>query len=156
MTILRILTAAAAAAGLGAIAVPASAQPRPADPSEQILQGVIDGLLGNRHRGVDRRAVHRCANAAVDQASRQYGPRGQRARDRRDFRPQMRVTEITDVDRRSAGLRVRGEIDSGLLFAQRGNRRNARVGDLRFRCNIDNRGRITDVRVDRNPNFRPY
>jgi hypothetical protein len=68
----------------------------------------------------------------------------------------MRVTAITDVERRSSGIRVRGEIDSGLLFAQRGNRRNVRVGDLRFRCNIDNRGRITNVRVDRNPNFRPY
>lgn len=163
MTILRVLAAAAAIAGLGAIAAPASAQSypagqgAPADPGAQILQGVIEGLLGNRYRGIDRRAVHRCANAAVAQASREYGPRrGQRTRDRRDFRQQMRVTAITDVDRRSSGLRVRGQIDSGLLFAQGGNRRNARVGDLTFRCNIDNGGRITNVRVDRNPNFRPY
>jgi hypothetical protein len=159
MTILRILAATAAAAGLGAIAAPASAQPYGApDPGQQILQGVIDGLLGNRYRGIDRGAVHRCANAAVIEASREYGPRrGRGARDRPDFRHQMRVTAITDVERRSSNLRVRGEIDSGLLFTQqRGNRRNARVGDLRFRCNVDRHGRITNVRVDRNPNFRPY
>ena len=153
--IARFVTAAAiAAAGLAA---PVAAQPYqdPANPGEVILQGVIDSLLGNRYNITDRRAVRRCANAAVDEAWREFAPRrgDRRGRDWRN-RPQVHVTAITDVDRRSTGLRVRGEMDSGLLYA-RPDRYRARVGDLRFRCNIDYNGRILDVRVDRNPNFRP-
>lgn len=165
MTIMRALTATAALAGIGAAAIalaaaPAAAQPYAdpfayQNPGEQILQGVVDSLLGNRYTITDRRAVRRCANASLAEAVDEFGPRRRDRRDRRDWRNhQMRVAAITDVERRPSGLRVRGLIDSGLLYAMPG-RRN-RGGDLRFRCNIDYNGRISSVRVDRNPDFRPW
>jgi len=171
MTIFRLLTAVA---GLAAVASPARAQPYdPYDPydqygypnpGQQILQGVIDGLLGNRYSVTDRQAVHRCANAALNEAWQQYGPwgggggfgPGSYGYGRGNY-PQMRVTAITEVDRRSSGLRVRGLIDSGLLWGRPyPDRRYPEVGDLIFRCNVDYRGRVWDVRVNRNPDFRPY
>ena len=158
MTKFAKILAAAAAIGICSIAAPAAAQPAE-DPGALILQGVIDGLLGNRYNVTDRRAVRRCTNAALAEAWDEFGPRRRDRRDRRGWNPrsQMRVVAITDVDRRPAGLRVRGEIDSGLLYAQRypGDRHN-RMGDLSFRCNVDYNGRIYNVRVDRNSNFRPY
>lgn len=159
MSILHITAAAALAVGIGAISAPAAAQPYDSygypDPGQQILQGVIDGLLGNRYNVSDRRSVHRCANAAVAEASREYRPRGGFGSGYGyDRYPQMRVTAITDVDRRPSGLRVRGLIDSGMLYGPRRGRYSA--GDLMFRCNIDYRGRVTNVRINRNPDFRPY
>jgi len=169
MTMLRLLAAAAAFVGIGAgtgifAAAPAFAQPNDPfayqNPGEQILQGVIDSLLGNRYAVTDRRAVRRCADAALDEAIDEFGPRrrdrrGNANRGWRDWRShQMRVTAITSVERRPTGLRVRGLIDSGLLYALPA-RRAGRGSDLMFRCNIDYRGRISAVRVDRNPDFRP-
>jgi hypothetical protein len=165
MKVMHSLIAAAAFAGLGAIAAPAAAQPYDPypyqSPGQQVLQGVIDSLLGNRYNTTDRRAVSRCSDAALAEAWDEFGPRRWRGRGGennwggRDWRNhQMQVTAITDVERRSSGLRVRGLIDSGLLYAQ--NRRGMRTGDLRFRCNIDYNGRISNVRVDRNPDFRPW
>ena len=163
MTILRVLAAAAAVASLGAIAAaPASAQPNDPfayqNPGEQILQSVIDRLLGNRYNVTDRRAVRRCSDAALAEAIDEFGPR---RRDRRgnnwrgrDWRThQMQVVAVSDVERRPTGLRVRGLIDSGLLYAMP-DRRASRGGDLRFRCNVDYSGRVFNVRVDRNPDFR--
>lgn len=163
MTMLRVLGAAAAcaavAAGMSAIAAaPAAAQPNDPfayqNPGEQILQGVIDSLLGNRYNVTDRRAVRRCSNAALAEAIDEFGPRRRDRRDRRDWRThQMRVAAVTDVERRPTGLRVRGLIDSGMLYAMPA-RRASRGGDLRFRCNVDYSGRVFNVRVDRNPDFR--
>lgn len=163
MTMLRVLGAAAAcaavAAGISAIAAaPAAAQPRDPfayqNPGEQILQGVIDSLLGNRYNVTDRRAVRRCSNAALAEAIDEFGPRRRDRRDRRDWRThQMRVAAVTAVERRPTGLRVRGLIDSGMLYAMPG-RRASQGGDLRFRCNVDYSGRVFNVRVDRNPDFR--
>jgi hypothetical protein len=161
MTISRILTAAAAFAGFGAIAATAAAQPYDPypyqSPGEQVLQSVIDSFLGNRYNVTDRRAVSRCSDAALAEAWDEFGPRRRDWRgDRRNWRNhQMQVTAITDVERRSSGLRIRGLIDSGLLWTQ-GNQYDSRIGDLRFRCNIDYNGRIYNVRVDRNPDFRPW
>ncbi|HEU5482867.1 MAG TPA: hypothetical protein VFU80_07250 [Sphingomicrobium sp.] len=168
MRISRILTAAALIGGIG-VGGPAATQPYdPYDnnsgygynPGNQILQGVIDGLLGNRYDVSDRRAVHRCANAAVNEAWNQFRPYGGGYGFGPGYGydsnyPQMRVTAITDVDRRSSGLRIRGMIDSGLLYAQPYQDRRYAGGDLIFRCNVDYRGRVWDVRVNRNPDFRP-
>lgn len=82
MTMLRVFAAAAAcaavAAGMGAVAAaPASAQPDDPfayqNPGEQILQGVIDSLLGNRYTVTDRRAVCRCSDAALARRSTSSG-----------------------------------------------------------------------------------
>jgi hypothetical protein len=163
MRVSRLTAAAGAFAGIAAIAVPAASQPGDPytyrSPGEQIMQGVIDSLLGNRYNVTDRRAVRRCSDAALAEAWDEFGPRrwgrGDARWGRRDWRNhQMRVVAITDVDRRSAGLRVRGEIDSGLLYAQQWPGQRAR-GDLTFRCNVDYNGRVFNVRVDRNRDFRP-
>lgn len=160
--------AAASAAGIAALAPPAAAQPYQYpygyNPGTQILQGVIDQLLGNRYNVTDRRAVQRCASAALVEAHRQYDPYGDDYGigsgygynyDYR-YQPQMRVVAITEVDRRPTGLRVRGLIDSGLLYAMpQVDPRYRPAGDLMFRCNVDYRGRVWDVRVTRNRDFRP-
>jgi hypothetical protein len=76
--------------------------------------------------------------------------------------PAMRVTAITDVQRRSNGLRVRGLIDSGhggngAYGGQYGyQNRGYATGDLTFRCNVDYRGYVTNVRIGRNDAYRRY
>ena len=77
----------------------------------------------------------------------------------------MRVSAITDVQRRSGGMRVKGLIDSGVDYrggyggqAYQGPGRGGQAyatrypshNDLSFRCNLDNRGIVTSMRVERN------
>jgi hypothetical protein len=83
-----------------------------------------------------------------------------------------RVTAITNVERRNRGLRVSGLINSGMMggygsngygpgygqgYGQGG---HANIGyatagaDLSFRCNVDYRGAVTNVRINRNPAWR--
>ena len=86
----------------------------------------------------------------------------------------MRVTAITEVKRRNSGLRVRGLIDSGMMrhragysgygqpgygqpgYGQPGygGANGYAMGDLKFRCTVDSRGTVTDLRVDRNTDYR--
>jgi hypothetical protein len=149
---------------------------QPGNPIEQI----IGQLLGNRYNVSDRTAVTRCATAAVAQAQAQYGSRNgaygqqgygydQRYANNRynNAYSQMRVTSITDVQRRSNnGLRVTGLISTGAYAAPYGNAygyqnqgytnqryadpRYAQVADLSFRCNVDYRGAVSGVRISRN------
>lgn len=132
---------------------------------------IIDQLLGNRYNVTDRRAVSQCAAAAVAQAQNQYrgygyqqqGYGGQGYAYGQGFAaPMMRVTAITDVQRRSSGLRVRGLIATGAGYGAYGqgyggyqNQAYA-TGDLTFRCNVDYRGVVTNVRLSRNDNYRRY
>jgi len=218
---MKILLPFAAAAAVGAIAAPAAAQapypypyPQPAPqayppgyaqqyppgygyPGQQgygtnVVQQVIDQLLGNRYNVTDRSAVSRCASAALMQAERQYRPRGYNPYGQQYGQqphgqpygqpgaqpyghnpyPQMRVTAITEVQRRPSGLRVRGLIDSGMFYGVQANPyanqgyahphpgadpRYARTGDLSFRCNVDYRGAVSSVRIARNSQYRrPY
>ena len=143
-----------------------------------VIDQVIGQLLGNRYNVTDRSAIARCASAAMVQAQQQYrggfsgygaygqgygqgySPYGQGI-----TVPGMRVTAITDVQRRSNGLRVRGLIDSG--FSGYGgyggqpyggygyqNQGYAAAGDLSFRCNVDYRGAVTNVRINRANTYR--
>lgn len=87
----------------------------------------------------------------------------------------MRVTAITEVKRRNNNsLRVRGLIDSGMMrhgagysgyeqpgYGQPGYRQPGygsangyAMGDLKFRCTVDSRGGVTDLRVERNTDYR--
>lgn len=184
MTMLRILGAAAA---ISALAAPATGQPSYPQSSQQpyppgysypnqsygtnVIQQIIDQLLGNRYNETDRSAVSRCASAALAEAYRKY-PYGAYGRsrwqpygyDQRNYPTgTMRVAAITEVKRRSSGLRVRGLIDSGGYGYnypyQYGNQtyadqRYARTGDLEFRCDVDYRGRTSNVRVSRNNDYR--
>lgn len=137
------------------------------------VQPVIDDLLGDRYNPDDRDAVGRCASAALMEAERQYRPYGYNRYGRAYPQPYnqpygdqgfvpMRIVAITDVARWSNGLHVRGLIDSGTAHGGYGNPygyadpRYAPVGDLRFDCAIDDRGYVSNVRVDRNINNRPY
>ena len=123
----------AAAAAIGALALPAIAQtpypygyqqqapqPYPGQPGYGYQQGyaqnpvsqIINSLLGNRYNVNDRQAVTQCASAAMNQAAAQnsnsyrpgYGNNGYN----RGSNSAMRVTSITEVQRRNNGLRVSG------------------------------------------------
>ena len=64
------------------------------------------------------------------------------------------VTAITDVQRRNNGLRVTGLMSSGyaanMAASTVSQNRNYAQGDLSFRCNVDYRGAVTNVRIGRN------
>ena len=152
---------------------------------------VIDSLLGNRYQATgDRSAVSQCASAALAQAASQYGVNGYAGSNgyagyAGAYRPgatgvpgypgiatSMRVSAITDVQRRSSGMRVKGLIDSGVDYrggyggqayegagtgGQAYATRYPSHNDLSFRCNLDNRGIVTSMRVDRNTTtYRRY
>lgn len=118
------------------------------------IQQVIDGLLGNRYNVTDRQAVSRCASAAMTQAAAQYGNGYNRGYGNngynRGYNGAMRVTSITDVQRRNNGLRVSGMMSSGYGGQYGYQNRNYAAGDVTFRCNVDYRGAVTHVRLGRN------
>jgi hypothetical protein len=146
---------------------------------------IIDQLLGNRYNVTDRTAVSQCASAAIVQAQNQYRGYGQGYAGQQGYGAQgyagqqgygaMRVTAITDVQRRSNGLRVKGTISSGMGYGGNGGYGgqgyagqgyggqgyggqqaygNRGYGDLSFRCNVDYRGVVTGIRIDRSNNYR--
>ena len=118
------------------------------------IQQVIDGLLGNRYNVTDRQAVSRCASAAMTQAAAQYGNGYNRGYGNngynRGYNGAMRVTSITDVQRRNNGLRISGMMSSGYGGQYGYQNRNYSAGDVSFRCNVDYRGAVTNVRLGRN------
>jgi hypothetical protein len=124
---------------------------------------VIDSLLGNHYNVTDRQAVRQCARAAQVQAQSQYGGYN-RGYGQQIAAPAMHVTAITDVQRRSYGLRVSGMLGSGYAGqygSQYGNQyayqnRGYGVGDISFRCNVDYRGQVTNVRIGRGGEYRRY
>ena len=64
----------------------------------------------------------------------------------------MRVTAITDVQRRNNGLRVSGTMGSGYggQYGGQYGYQNRGYGEVRFRCNVDYRGAVTNIRIGRN------
>ena len=118
------------------------------------VQQVIDSLLGNRYNVSDRQAVSQCASAAMTQAVAQYGNNryGQRYGNNGNngYNGAMRVTSITDVQRRYNGLRVFGTMSSGERFSGPYANRAYAASDVTFRCNVDYRGAVTNVRIGRN------
>ena len=132
---------------------------------------IIDSLLGNRYNISDRQAIRQCANAARAQAASQYGGDGYNNGYNNGYgnryaqgvaTPSLRVTAITDVQRRSSGLRVKGLMSTGYegrYGNQYGNNvyvPSSAAGDLGFRCNVDYRGAVTNIRIDRNGEYRRY
>src|SRR4051812_12738741 len=127
---------------------------------------IIDQLLGNRYSVTDRQAVRQCANAARAQAAQQYGaygnnnnyPYGQGYGQgyNSSYAGRLHVTAINSVERRSNGLRIRGMLGTTGGYGAYGNQsggqygyqnRGYAAGDLSFRCNVDYRGVVTDLRV---------
>ena len=187
------------AAAIGGLATPALAQYYPGQSYPQgyqqgygqqgygqnPIQQVIDQLLGNRYNVSDRTAVSRCAAAVVAQASQQYRPQYSQGYNRygqpygqqqyaQPYASSARVTAITNVERRSSGLRVTGMLDSGRFPTAYGNPAYgqqpygqaygynpnqpyaAAAGDRTFRCNVDYRGAVTNVRINQNRSYRRY
>jgi hypothetical protein len=137
------------------------------------IGAIIGQLLGNRYNVTDRTRVQQCASAAVAQASAQYRPRTGYGRpygnayghnDNRYSQvypaSMVRVTAITNVERRNSGLRVSGLLDSRSGYPPHGqaygyqNNGYAATGDLTFRCNVDYRGAVTNVRIRRAAQYR--
>ena len=131
--------------------------------SQNPVQQIIDSLLGNRYNVTDRQAVSRCASAALTQAQAQYGGAGgygygqgygQQNAYAYNRMAGLRVTAITDVQRRSNGLRVTGTLGSGGYGGQYGQGYQGQhyaqgyaANSLSFRCNVDYRGAVTGVRI---------
>lgn len=133
---------------------------------------IINQLLGNRYNVTDRTAITQCAAAAQAQAAAQYRPNGygQGYQNHQGYPGyggynnaygSARVTGITSVERRQNGLRVAGLMSSGMSSGYGGyggqgyNPAYAQMAnDLSFRCNVDYRGAVTNVRVRRNATYR--
>jgi hypothetical protein len=132
------------------------------------IGGIIDQLLGNRYNVTDRAAVSRCASAAVAQAQNQYGGgynqgygngyngQGYNQGYNQNYRGRgygaLRVTAITEVERRSNGLRVSGLLSSGGGGYGGYNQGYGNGGyngnrQLSFRCNVDYNGAVTGLRI---------
>lgn len=140
----------AAAMLAGGLSAPAAAQEQMDAQSQRIIGGVIDAMLGNRYSVSDRQAIRRCGFAAVDKAERQY--RGHfRALPVAypGYRGYIRVAAITDVERRMLVVRVRGLLSTPRYGYGTGNR-----ADLSFRCDVNNRGNVSNVQIQRNPRWR--
>jgi hypothetical protein len=130
---------------------------------QQGIGGIIGQLLGNRYAVNDRTAITQCASAASAQAARQYRPRyanhyGNQYGYNGYPAGYSRVTAITNVQRRgNSGLRVTGLIDSGVNgYRQQqpygnayGYNQQYAQGDLTFSCNVNYRGQVTNIRLNR-------
>ena len=144
------LVAAAVLAG-GVAAPSTAAQVQGNAQAERIIGGIVDGLIGNRFNVSDRQAVRTCSWAAVQQAEERYRPYFNGSPFAYPNYPgYVRVAAITDVQQRSRVVRVRGLLDS----ARYGWGRGWRGADLSFRCDVDRRGRVSNLDIRRNPNFR--
>jgi hypothetical protein len=189
-------TAALAAASGPATAQPTSApiaSPRPAPVpfiAPPPVRQVVDQQLGTRYAASEKQAVARCVTAALAEGAILYGVNGYAGTEgyaayAGAYRPgaagvpgfpgiatDMRVSAITDVQRRSDGMRVKGLIDSGVDYrggyggdayqgAGAGGQpyatRHPSNNDLIFRCNLDTAGLVTSLHVERHTTtYRRY
>ena len=185
MNILPLIAAAAAALAT------AQASPAPAPfVAPPPVQQVVDAQLGARYTATDKQAVARCVTAALAQGAILYGVNGYAGTDGYAgyvgaYRPgaagvpgfpgvaaTMRVSQITAVQRRPDGMRVKGLIDSGVDYkggyggaayqgAGGGGQpyadRHPSNDDLAFRCNLDTAGLVTSMHVERHTTtYRRY
>jgi hypothetical protein len=118
---------------------------------------IIDQLLGNRYSVTDRQAVRQCASAAMAQAGAQYGGYGYR--NQGYAAGGLRVTSITDVQRRNNGLRVKGLMSTGYggqsAYQNGYQNRGYAAQQISFRCDVDYRGAVTNIRIGGN-RYRGY
>jgi hypothetical protein len=202
MNILSLIAtgAAIAAAAPLAIAQPTahgsgvravSTQPGPAPfIAPPPIRQIVDQQLGTRYAASEREAVARCATAALAEGTILYGVNGFAGTDGYagyvgayrqgaagvpgfpGVATTMSVSAITDVQRRSDGMRVKGLIDSGVVYrggyggeayqgvgagGQPYATRNPSNNDLSFRCNLDSAGLVTSMHVERHTTtYRRY
>jgi len=186
-----IAAAALAGASPPAAAQPAAPQPAPAPfVTPPSVRQLVDRHLGARYGASDKEAVARCVTAALAEGAILYGVNGYAgtagyAGYAGAYRPgeagvpgfpgiatAMRVSAITDVQRRSDGMRVKGLIDSGVDYrggyggeayqgAGSGGQpyatRHPSNNDLAFRCNLDAAGLVSSLHVERHTTtYRRY
>ena len=129
--------------------------------NQNALGAIIDSLIGNRYNVSDRQAIHRCANAAIQRAQGQnWGGNGWQPNP--GYNNYLRVTAITDVQRRSSSVRVRGEMGRGRYGNQPYDPRYGNDpryggggrGEFSFRCDVDYAGYVKNVRLE--PLYRGY
>ena len=202
MNILSLLAAGAAIVAAAPVAsaqpitqdsraLAAAAQPAPgAFIAPPPIRQIIDQQLGARYAAGEREAVARCVTAALAEGAILYGVNGYAgtagyAGYVGAYRPgaegvpgfpgvasTMRVSAITAVQHRSDGMRVKGLIDSGVVY-RGGYGGQAYQGpglggqpyatlhpsnnDLAFRCNLDPAGLVTSMHVERHTTtYRRY
>jgi len=178
----KILGGAAGLAMVAGAAAPAAAQGYPPQPyggygnnpvGNVINQVLGGGAYGQYGQGNDRVAVDQCARAAQAQVSRtayngynqgqRYGNQGY---NQGYAQSAARVVGITNVERKSNGLKVSGLIATGAYGNQGygnqgydprygnqgyGNQGyNQQAADLRFSCRVDYRGYVRDIDIKRN------
>jgi hypothetical protein len=176
-----------------AAATTATVQPTPSPPpfsAPPPIRQIVDQQLGPRYAASEREAVARCATAALAEGAILYGVNGYAGTDgyagyAGAYRPgevgvpgfpgiatTMKVSAITDVQRRSDGMRVKGLIDSGVDYrggyggrayqgagsgGQAYATRHPTNNDLVFRCNLDTAGLVTSMHVERHTTtYRRY
>jgi hypothetical protein len=156
-------------------AYPYSTQPYAT--TENAVIAVVDSMIGTRYAVGDRQAIHQCAWAAVQRAQVQvpgpyaqqypYGgyPGGGYPNAYNHYAPApIRLTAITAVEHRANSVRVRGLLDTGLYhrgyggqgygyggqgYGYGGGVYATGGGDTGFRCDVDYRGVVFNVRLDR-------
>ena len=149
---LKVLTGAAGLAAVVGFASPAAAQYYPGygyNNGGGVVGAIVNSVLGGGQYGYgrygygagnDRFAVEQCSRA-VSARLGGYGGYGSYGYNNYGG---GRVLGVTSVERRNNGLRVRGVASSG----SRGYGYNSGA-DLSFKCNVDYRGRITDIDLNR-------
>lgn len=178
MTALKMVLASGVAAVALVGAAPASAQYYPnygynngPGVVGQVIQQVLGagqygygngyGGYGNGYGGNSQYAVTQCARAVENRVNRDYGQRagaygygGYGGYNGYPQRGGARVVGITSVEPRSNGrLRVRGVVTTNAYGAGYGGGYGGYAqprGELSFKCNIDYRGYISDIDLDRN------
>jgi hypothetical protein len=142
MTKAMILAAATLACGAAA---PLAAQYhlQPYGQTKEVDQS-IDGLIAHLDVLNNRRSIRQCVYAALNEAEIKY--RARRAHHTYAPGDVVQVKRITKIERRLDGTRVIGQLDAGLI-------RGYYEGDVNFRCDVDPKGYVSFVKLDRNYYF---
>ena len=166
----KIMTGAAAVAALG-MAAPAAAQFPGYYPGYntggnvvgQVLQSILNPY-GQQYAQVSpQMAMSRCATAVTSNLAQRYSAGyGYNAYGYNGYsQSSARVLQVTGVEPRSSStMRVRGVATSGRVAAYNpyaayagyggyGGYNTAAAADLTFKCDIDYRGYIRDIDIDR-------
>lgn len=147
----KILTAGAGIAAIAAAASPAAAQY--GYPSYGAPYGNAYGHYGNNN--VTQFAAQRCAAAVQNRLSSRVGIGGILGGVLGAPVATGRVLSITQVNPRRSTIRVRGLANSGRYayspygYGMYGAAGAAYQPDLSFRCDVDYRGRVRDIDINR-------
>ena len=151
--LVKVLTGAAGLAAVVGFASPAAAQYYPGygyNNGGGVVGAIVNSVLGGGQYGYNQYgygqgntqyAASQCSRAVQSRLGGGYGGYGGYGYNNYGG---GRVLAVTSVERRNNGLRVRGVASSG----SRGYGYNSGA-DLSFKCNVDYRGRITDIDLNR-------